>query len=190
MIKKTNKNEENSKIKGEYNLFNINPSLDKNTLEYTKTVIRQYVKKKIDKDQIDILIKKGYIKDHKYKTNIIPTIGRNVIARLLANDQTYSGAVDYGALGDGVSPVFTNSSVQLVNEIYRSQADSQAWDENIAYIDWFIASGDVADGTYSEFGSFIDGTITPNSGIAFSLLATGGWVKSGSLFISAKYTIL
>ena len=112
------------------------------------------------------------------------------MARLLAGDVTYSGEVDWGALGDDATPSFNNASTQLVNEVFRSQADSQAFDDNIAYIDWFIASGDVADDTYTEFGAFIDGTGAADSGQAWSLLATGGWVKSGSMFISAKYTLV
>ncbi|HBT75042.1 TPA: hypothetical protein DEB29_03520 [Candidatus Wolfebacteria bacterium] len=132
----------------------------------------------------------GVILAVQYAKNIIPTTGRNVLARRLAGDTTYSGEVDYGAIGNGSSPVFTNASTQLVSELYRAQADSQAFDENIAYIDWFIASGDVADGTYTEWGAFIDGTVSANSGQAWSLLATGGWVKSGSMFISAKYTFV
>lgn len=128
--------------------------------------------------------------DVEYAQNIIPTTGRNVLARLLAGDVTYSGEIDYGALGTQASPSFTNSSTQLGNEVYRSQADSQAFDDNVTYIDWFIASGDVADQTFTEFGAFIDGTASADSGQAFSLLATGGWVKSGSMFISARYTIV
>ena len=132
----------------------------------------------------------GVILSVKEAHNIIPTTGRNVLARILAGDVTYTGEVDYGALGSAASPAFTNASTQLTTEVYRSQADSQAFDDNIAYIDWFIASGDVADQTFEEFGAFIDGTGAANSGQAWSLLKTGGWVKSGSMFISAKYTLV
>lgn len=137
---------------------------------------------------IESLKAAGVIQQVKYAKNIIPTTGRNVLARVITGDNTYTGEVDYGAIGDAVSPSFGNSDTQLGSEQYRSQADSQAFDDNIAYIDWFIASGDVADDTYTEFGAFIDGTASANSGQAWSLLATGGWVKSGSMFISGKYT--
>ena len=132
----------------------------------------------------------GVVLEVKEAHNIIPTSGRNVLARILAGDVTYTGEVDYGALGSAASPAFTNASTQLTTEVYRSQADSQAFDDNIAYIDWFIAAGDVADQTFEEFGAFIDGTGSANSGQAWSLLKTGGWVKSGSMFISGKYTFV
>lgn len=138
---------------------------------------------------IDALKIAGVITDIQYAENIIPTTGRNVLCRLLAGDNTYTGEIDYGALGDG-SPSFTNASTVLDNEVYRSQADSQAFDDNITYIDWFVSAGDVADQTFTEFGAFIDGTGSVDSGRAWSLLATGGWVKSGSMFISGKYTLV
>lgn len=131
----------------------------------------------------------GAILEIKHASNIIPTVGRNVLARLLAGETTYSGEIDYGAVGSGTS-AFSNASTTLNTEVYRAQADSQAYDDNIAYIDWFIASGDVADQTFQEFGAFIDGSAAADSGQAFSLLITGGWVKSGSIFISARYTLV
>lgn len=130
----------------------------------------------------------GIIQWQDYRKNLIPTVGRNVLARRLAGDTTYSGEIDWGALGSG-STAFTNASTQLNTEVYRKQASSQAYDDNITYIDWFIASGDVANQTFQEFGAFIDGSASANSGRAWSLLITGGWVKSGSMFISGKYTL-
>jgi hypothetical protein len=122
-----------------------------------------------------------------YRKNLIPIVGRAVSARRAAGDFTYSGEIDWGALGSN-NTTFSNASTQLTTEVFRKQASSQAFDGHITYIDWFIASGDVANQTFREFGAFIDGTGSANSGQAFSLLNTGGWVKSGSMFISGKYT--
>lgn len=143
-----------------------------------------------NKTMLETLLAHGVIQSISEVKNIIPTSGRSILARILAGDTTYTGEVDYGALGDGGSPSFNNASTILSNEVYRSQADSQAFDDNIAYIDWFIAAGDVADQTFTEFGAFIDGTGSADTGQAWSLLATGGWVKSGSMFISGKYTFV
>jgi hypothetical protein len=178
---------EKLKIKGEYVAISLSDKIAKG--DAILDVIRKAIRES-NNVLIDSLKNQGVIKDVSYRENIIPTTGRNVLSRLLTGDVTYTGEVNYGALGDGVSPSFTNASTQLSNEVYRSLADSQAYDDNIAYIDWFIASGDVADDTYTEFGAFIDGTASANTGQAWSLLATGGWVKSGSMFISAKYTFI
>lgn len=174
------------KVKGEYTAFSLAPWVEKSSKIVAD--LRQAIRTG-NNAIINTLKQSGAVLEVKEATNIIPTSGRAVLARLLAGDATYSGEVDYGALGSGTT-AFTNASTQLNTEVYRSQADSQAFDDNIAYIDWFIASGDVADQTFQEFGAFIDGTGTANSGQAWSLLITGGWVKSGSMFISAKYTFI
>lgn len=182
-----NNNVENLKIKGEYTAISLASWVQKNseTFNAIKNAVRTQ-----NKILLDAFLETGAIQQVKFVENIIPTSGRAVLARLLAGDTTFSGEVDWGALGNGATPSFTNSSTQLHSEIARSQADSQSFDENIAYIDWFWAFGDIADGVYSEFGAFIDGSASANSGQAWSLLATGGWTKSGSMYISAKYTLI
>jgi hypothetical protein len=120
--------------------------------------------------------------------NLVPTVGKNVVARRLAGDTTYTGIINYGAFGSG-STAFASSSTQLNTEVFRKAPTGASFDTNIAYIDWFIATGDVANQTFNEFGAFIDGTASANTGQATSLLTTGGWVKSGALFISLAITI-
>lgn len=119
--------------------------------------------------------------------NLIPTTGVNVMARLLTGDTTYTGEITYGAFGSG-SSAFSGASTQLNTEVFRKIPASASADSGDAYIDWLIAEGDIADQTFQEFGAFIDGTASANSGQAFSLLITGGWVKAGALYISAKFS--
>lgn len=178
---------EKAGIKGEYTKFCLAPWVKKNSpiLNYLREYIRTGNKK-----LLEALLKSGEVRMPQYAQNLIPTVGRAVLAELLVSGSgaTYTGEVDYGALGDGAT-AFTNASTQLNNEIYRTQASSQVFDDNIVTIDWFVASGDTADDTFEEFGAFIDGSAAADSGQAFSLLITGGWVKAGSMFISGKYTI-
>lgn len=168
-------NNEKTKSVGEYFLFNL-PEGTKESDPIIQDLRKQ--------------VRSGVITSpHQHIRNILPTSGRSVLARLLTGDTTYTGEINYGALGNGATPVFTNASTKLKAEQFRKQAASQSRDGNIVYVDWFIASADVANGTYTEWGAFIDGTATVNSGQAWSLLATGGWVKSGSMFIAGRYTI-
>jgi hypothetical protein len=120
--------------------------------------------------------------------NLSPIVGRNVLARRLSGDTTYTGAINYGAFGSNTA-AFNNNSTQLGTEVYRKLETDASYSDNIAYIDWYIASGDVANQTFQEFGAFIDGTGTANTGQAFSLTQTGGWVKSGAMFVSLSVTI-
>lgn len=176
-------------IKGEHHKFCFRKDIIKGTELFKKLVsaVQDFVQRG-KREMLDFYINLGMISNYQVGHNIIPTSGRTILARLLAGDTYYSGEINYGALGDA-SSAFNNASTQLGNELFRKIASSQSYNANIAYIDFFIASADVADQTFNEWGTFIDGTITPNSGQAFSLYLTGGWVKSGSMYISSKYTI-
>ncbi len=121
-------------------------------------------------------------------SNLCPAAGRGVVARILAGDTTYTGAVNYGALGSGSTP-FNATSTQLNTEVYRKLSSGAEYDGPNAYIDWYIASGDVANQTFNEFAAVIDGTASANTGQAISLLLTGGWVKSGAMFVSLSLSI-
>ena len=124
------------------------------------------------------------------KHNIIVTAGRTVFARLLSGDATYSGEINYGALGSDATAV-TNADTVLGTEVYRKIASSQTYDENICYVDFFYSASDT-DGTYEEFGNFIDGAAGADTGQLFSHMITGSWVKTNteSLFVSCQYSII
>lgn len=181
------KYDENLKISGEYTAISISPSVKKDSKILAE--IREAIKTG-NKKILNILKETGIILDIKECHNLIPTTGRTVLARLLTGDTTYSGEIDWGALGSAATPAFTNASTKLGTEVYRMQATAQSYDQNVVYIDWFLSAGDVANQTFEEFGAFIDGTGSANTGQAWSLLKTGGWVKSGSMFISGKYTFV
>jgi hypothetical protein len=130
-------------------------------------------------------------KPHFEKHNIVVTRGRSVLAELLSGGTTYTGEINYGALGTAVSPTPTNSSTQLGTEVFRKFVASQTFEDNVCYIDFFFTAGD-CNGTYTEWGNFIDGGAGANSGRLFSYIATGGWTKTNaeSLFVSCQYEIL
>ncbi|MFA5050948.1 MAG: hypothetical protein WC499_02435 [Patescibacteria group bacterium] len=182
------KTKEQASIKGEYQFVKLSPKLQDSKIEKEVLPRLRIALRNEDISALEKMQKEGIIESIEKKTNIIPTVGRSVFARRLAGDTTYTGEINYGALGSGTT-AFTNASTQLNTEVFRKLASDSSFDDNIAYVDWFIASGDVANATYEEFGAFIDGGAGANSGQAFSLLITGGWVKTGSIFISAKYTI-
>lgn len=186
----TIKTGDKTSIKGEYTFVNVNQNKikDKKMRDIVLPRLRIALRNK-DKTELDKMMKEGIITDITEKTNLVPTTGKNVIARLLAGDTTYTGIINYGAFGSGSTP-FSASSTQLNTEVFRKLVTTSSFSDNQAIIDWFIEADDIADQTFEEFGAFIDGTASANTGKAFSLLITGGWVKSGSTFISATYTII
>lgn len=152
-------------------------------------LLREYVRTG-EKSILSALKKAGALLSHTHKHNLITTAGRTVLARRIAGNTTYTGAINYGLLGTQASPSPSNGSTQLGTEVFRKLASSQTYDSNIAYVDFFYTAGDT-NGTYTEFGNVIDGTGSANTGQLFSYVATGGWVKSNSqsLFVSCKYTV-
>jgi len=121
--------------------------------------------------------------------NLIVTVGRSVIAQRLANTTTYTGIINYGALGSGSTAV-SNGQTQLATEVFRKVVASASYSTNIAFIDFFYSKADT-NGTYNEFGTFIDGTGSANSGQMFTRVLTGGWVKtsSESMTVACQYTV-
>jgi len=137
---------------------------------------------------LNALKKAGILLEYKTGHNLITTAGRTVIARLTAGDATYSGEINYGALGTD-STTATNGDTTLGTEVYRKVQYSQSYSGAVCYVDFFYSATDW-DGTAEEFGNFIDGEAGADTGQMFSHLITGGWVKSAteSLFVSCQYT--
>ena len=132
----------------------------------------------------------------KFKTehNIITTVGLNVFLKLMTGDTTYSGEVNYGAVGIGASPTIALGNTELTDEQFRTTISSQSESGAMAYIDFVFGAGDfdtTVIGQITEFANFIDGTASVDTGQMFSDIATGGWDKNSttSLFISCEYTL-
>lgn len=130
----------------------------------------------------------------RYKTrelvvkNLVVTVGRSVLAQRLANTTTYTGIINYGALGSSATAP-TNADTRCTTEVFRKVVASASFTTNVAFIDFFYAKADT-NGTYQEFGTFIDGTATVNSGQMFTHALTGGWTKlaTESMTVSCQYT--
>jgi hypothetical protein len=122
-------------------------------------------------------------------TNLVPLVGRALIAQRIAGTLTYTGTINYGALGSG-STAPASGDVKLGTEVFRKVPAVQSVSSNVASIQFFFTKADT-NGTYQEWGTFIDGTASADSGQMFSHLLTGGWVKSASetMTVLSTYTI-
>lgn len=116
-------------------------------------------------------------KEETYQNSIV-SVGRQVFARRLTNDTTYTGIVNYGALGTS-STAINDAQTQLVAEVKRKLVAVYSRTTDTATLRFFYSKADT-NGTYQEFGTFIDGTSTVNTGQMFNRVLTGGWTKSSS----------
>jgi len=102
--------------------------------------------------------------------NRIVTVGKNVLCRLLAGNQDYSGEINYCALGN-VTATSTFSDTALGGEQYRKLVSSKTYQDNVAYFSTFFTATEVVM-TIDEVGHFIDGTATKDSGQLWSRIAS------------------
>lgn len=111
--------------------------------------------------------------------NLIPTVGRSVIAQRLAGTTTYTGTINYIAVGTG-NAAPANGDTTLDTETYRMAPSSQTYTNNIAYLSAFIPAG-TATNTLYEGGMFIDGTGSADTGQLFSRVVFSPAIVKGAL---------
>jgi len=101
--------------------------------------------------------------------NLIPTVGRTVFAMILSNTLTYTGVLNYCALGTDPTGS-ANANIKLGTEVFRKLISSKTYSANVAYISTFFTATETT-GTYKEVGHFIDGGVGADSGQLFSRIA-------------------
>lgn len=101
--------------------------------------------------------------------NLVMRVGRTILARILKGDFTYTGEINYCALGTGQT-ASTTSETRLVQELYRKQVSSKAYSTYHTYVSTFFTAGECS-GTYKEIAHIIDGTATINTGQMWSRIA-------------------
>lgn len=119
--------------------------------------------------------------------NLVVQSGREVLARLLAGDTAYSGEINYGALGTS-SAAPAAGDAQLGAEVARKLFARRRRTTTQIGFDFFYSKADTT-GTYQEFGLFIDGTASADSGQLFNRALTGGWVKGAGDAMTVTITI-
>jgi len=110
--------------------------------------------------------------------NQVHLSGRSIFARLLVDDTTYTGEINYGALGTSTA-VIADSDTTLTTEVARKGIATRSRTDDSVSIDFYYSKGDT-NGTYEEFGCFVDGTATADTGQMFNRVLTGGWDKSAT----------
>lgn len=129
---------------------------------------------------------KRFIVNQIVVENITTTVGRSVLAQRLAGITTYTGIVNYGALGtSNAAPAVGNTT--LGTETYRKALSSGTYSSNIAYLENFYTASEVT-GTFEEYGFFIDGNGSANTGQLFNRF-TSTVIKSATESLNVQSTI-
>ena len=129
----------------------------------------------------------GRIKrQHQYR-NLIPTVGRTMIADNLTNSSPdVVMRVTHVALGSSGTAV-ANGDTTLGTEVYRNAIASETNSSNIAYFTGFYDATETS-GTYAEAGLFSAGTASADTGTLLSHVLIS-ITKSTSETLTIDWTI-
>lgn len=179
--------DETIKMNGEWSAYTLAPDVQEGdkAIGMLRDIERGNVSQSEARRFMELLKAQKIVLNVVHQHNIVPTVGRTRLARALTTGSA-TAQVNYIAIGTGTT-AFTNASTQLNAETFRKVISDASYDNNIAYVDCFIASGDVANATYKEAAAFIDGTASANTGTALSLVVQD-LTKSGSMYLSLKVT--
>lgn len=123
----------------------------------------------------------------QYYTNLIPTVGRTMIANnLTSGSPTNSMLINYAALGSSTTAP-ANGDTQLTTETYRNAIASKTNASNIAYATAFFSQTETS-GTFREAGIFCNATGTANSGVLLSHVSINV-TKSTSQKLTIDWTL-
>ncbi len=105
--------------------------------------------------------------------------GKDQFIKRLIGDTTYSASINYGAIGSSSTPVAvtdTQLGAEVARVIWSTAIDTGF---NQATFQFFFPDSALADGTYNEFGTFVDGTASANTGKIFNhALFASAYVKA------------
>lgn len=129
---------------------------------------------------------KRFLKRQRLIENITATVGRSVFMQRLTGTTTYTGIVNYGALGSSATAAAIGNT-QLGTEVYRKALSSGTYSSNIGYLENFYTSAETS-GTYQEYGFFIDGSGSANTGQLFNRFTTTT-VKASTESLNVQSTV-
>lgn len=98
--------------------------------------------------------------------------GRNLIAQRLASINTYSLNITHADIGTGITPP-ANSDTQLGTPIARAPVTLQVVSNNVVTLRFFFSNALLPNGTYTEFGTFVDGSGAVSTGKLFNRILFG-----------------
>lgn len=108
----------------------------------------------------------GKVIETKEYDNLVVNVAKNAFAAMLNNEaSSFDGVVNYGAVGtDTSSP--SAADTQLGAEIARVAVESNSRTANVATITFYF-DPTTGNGLLKEFGAFIAGSASANTGYLF-----------------------
>lgn len=120
------------------------------------------------------------------KHNLIANVGLAVDAQIRVGEYMGTGEITHMALGTDTTLVSV-ADTTLGNEVYRNAVASGTSSGQTAILTAFYTEVEV-DGTFREFGNFIDGTGSADTGVLWSHVNVN-WTKTDeeTLTVQCRY---
>lgn len=113
---------------------------------------------------------KKIIKRGKWSKNLVVSgtdTGRNLICQRLGGTNTHSLNITHADIGTGTNTP-QNSDTELQTPVVRGALTAAIISSNIVTLQFFFSDSALANGTYTEVGSFVDGSGTVSTGQLFN----------------------
>ena len=118
---------------------------------------------------------KEILRETEYQPNLIMLgtyTGKSLILANLVGDVTHTDVINYGALGTS-STTPSTADTKLGAEVARTVLSLGTVSSNVATLQFFFPDANLTNGTYNEFGAFVDASATANSGQIFNHILFG-----------------
>lgn len=165
----------------------VTPFLEQRLAE-TDPAIRDYLKREIE------AIKSSFLIGTAVKCpNLImdsPNYGLDLIIQRLVGVNTYSLNILYGEIGTGsTTPALSDTA--LTTPTNRAAVGfQQDYGSTDAIVQFFFSDSQLANTTYNEFGTFIDGNTTIGTGQLFNhALISPGFAKTAGTDVTCQVDI-
>ena len=109
---------------------------------------------------------KNFLVSQQVVENKIVMTGRSPIVQRLAGFTTYSGIINYGALGTSATGV-VDGNIKLGTEVFRKGLSSGTFVNDTCVLENFYTATEIS-GTFQEYGFFMDGNASADSGQLFN----------------------
>lgn len=93
--------------------------------------------------------------------------GKNLVAQRLGGTNTYTLNITHGDIGTGTNPP-TAGDTTLQTPTVRVAKTNAIIVGNVVTLQFFFSDATLPNGTYQEFGTFVDGTATISTGKIFN----------------------
>ena len=136
---------------------------------------------KVLREKAEEILKAGYLATPVVQSNLVvdsPGYGLDLIIQRLIGTLTYSLTVTHGEIGTGTTtPAATDTALETPTN-RTPTAFSEDYGANTAVLQFYFPDLVLANTTYTEFGTFVDGSDTIGTGQMFNhALFTSPYIK-------------